>query len=168
MKPSVLNRIQKVKLFIMDVDGVLTDGKIYLGNEGEELKGFDVKDGKGIMLVQDTGVKFAIITGRKSKIVDNRAKELNIDQVYQGISDKLKIYKELLKNNKLEKENTAYIGDDIPDLPVLKEVGFSVSVSDGVPVIRQEVDYVTEAEGGKGAVREVMDLILKVKGEFIT
>ena len=166
MKSKVYRKAQKIELFIMDVDGVLTDGKIYLGNNGEELKAFHAQDGQGIKLGQKEGIRFAIITGRKSKIVDNRAQELDIKDVFQGIDNKYRVYKNLLKKYNLSSEKIAYIGDDISDIPILKEVGLSLTVADGVESVKRLVDYVADNKGGRGAVREVMNIILEAKEVF--
>ncbi|WP_035571322.1 KdsC family phosphatase [Halonatronum saccharophilum] len=157
---SVEERAQRVKLFITDVDGVLTDGRIILGNDGEELKFFHVHDGKGIKLAQEAGIEVAIITGRESKIVERRAKELGIKEVYQGIKDKLGIFSNLLEKYNLTSKEVAYIGDDVNDLEVLKEVGLALTVANGVDKVKKVAHYTTKKEGGFGAVREALELII--------
>ncbi len=159
-KKNMGQNIAKIKLIICDVDGVLTDGKIILGNNGEELKAFHVRDGLGINLAQKQGIKFAIITGRISKIVEIRAKELNIIDVYQGIDDKLTVFKKIKKKYDLTESEIAYIGDDVNDIPILKKVGFAVTVADGVNEAKKYSDYITTRKGGQGAVREIIDFIL--------
>ncbi|ACL69268.1 KdsC family phosphatase [Halothermothrix orenii] len=163
MDKTIVEKAARINLIITDVDGVLTDGRIVLGNNGEEFKFFHVQDGQGIKRAQKAGLKVAIITGRISKAVDRRAKELNIGEVYQGVNDKLIIYKKLCNKYNLKNEEVAYIGDDIADLDVLKEVGFACSVKNGVSAVKEMVDYVTDREGGRGAVREVIDLILEAR-----
>lgn len=160
MDPKFDNKAEKIKLFITDVDGVLTDGRIVLGNDGEELKFFHVHDGLGIKLAQEAGIKTAIITGRESKLVSRRAGELEISEVHQNIKDKLAVFDSLLEKYEISAENAAYIGDDLNDLPILERVGLSLSVANGVEEVREKVDYVTEKAGGEGAVREVIELIL--------
>jgi 3-deoxy-D-manno-octulosonate 8-phosphate phosphatase (KDO 8-P phosphatase) len=160
MNPRIDAQAEKIKLFITDVDGVLTDGRIVLGNDGEELKFFHVHDGLGIKLAQQAGIKTAIITGRESELVARRAGELEISEVHQNIKDKLEVFANLLAKYDISEENVAYIGDDLNDLPILKKVGLSLTVANGVQAVKDEVDYTTEKEGGQGAVREVIELIL--------
>ncbi|PLY03642.1 MAG: phenylphosphate carboxylase subunit delta [Desulfuromonas sp.] len=159
-------RLNKIELLLLDVDGVLTDGRIIYGNDGQETKAFDVKDGHGLKLVQRTGIKVGIITGRQSKIVAARAEELGIEIVYQGCRDKLEPYEEILAQTGLSDEHVAYVGDDVVDLPVLTRVGFSATVADAVEDVKGYVDYVSERSGGRGAVREICDLILKQSGRW--
>jgi len=148
----------------MDVDGVMTDGSLYYTQRGEEGKVFNVKDGFGIVKARTAGLMFGIITGKVSAVVRHRARVLGIREVYQGIWDKEKIYDRLLKKMKLTDGEVAYIGDDEPDLPVLRRVGFSASPSDAMPVVKRAVSYVCSLPGGRGAIREVIDLILKAQG----
>lgn len=165
MNKKVIEKAQKIKLFITDVDGVLTDGSLILGNNGEEFKSFNSQDGMGIKLLQKNNINVAIITGRSSKIVKNRAEELAIKEVYQGIDDKIKIFNSLLEKFSLDNEEVSYIGDDLNDLPVLEKVGFSFSVNNGVERVKKKVDYVTEKSGGNGAVREAAELILDIQND---
>lgn len=153
-------KAKKVKLFIMDVDGTLTDGKIYIGPQGEVFKAFNTKDGLGIKRLREKGIIPVIITGRSSEIVVARAKELGIDEIYQGIKDKLEVYRHLVDKYKVNDEEVAFIGDDLNDLPLLNKVGLSFGVADAVEAVRAAVDYVTKQKGGEGAVREAIDLIL--------
>jgi len=153
-------KAKKVKLFIMDVDGTLTDGKIYIGPQGEVFKAFNTKDGLGIKRLREKGIIPVIITGRSSEIVVARAKELGIDEIYQGIKDKLAVYRHLVDKYKVNDEEVAFIGDDLNDLPLLNKVGLSFGVADAVEAVRAAVDYVTKQKGGEGAVREAIDLIL--------
>lgn len=159
-------KAKKVKLLILDVDGVMTDGRIILDNNGNEIKAFHVRDGHGIKMAQTAGIKIAIITGRKSEVVKRRTFELGIKDVYQKALNKIAIYERLLKKYGMKNEEVAFIGDDINDLPILNIVGFSVAVSDADTHIRKKVDYVTEMGGGQGAVREAIDIILKAQGKW--
>ena len=163
MNNELLEKAENIKMLITDVDGVLTDGRIILGNNGEEFKFFHVHDGKGIKLAQAAGIQVALITGRSSRLVARRAEELAIREVYQGIHDKLAVFRELIDEYGIKPEQAAYIGDDVNDICLLKEVGLSFSVKNGVDEVKKVVDYVTEREGGKGAVREVVELLLKGK-----
>lgn len=159
-------KLRKIKMLIMDVDGTLTDGKIYLGNDGEELKAFNVKDGLGINLLHREGIIPAIITGRKSEIVNIRARELRIEEVYQGVKDKLAVYKHLKEKYGLQDEEIAYVGDDLNDLPIMEEVGISFTVRDGARTLQERCDYCASKNGGEGAVREIIDLILFSMGSL--
>ncbi len=159
-------KAKKIKLLILDVDGVMTDGKIILDNEGNEIKAFHVRDGHGIKMAINAGIRIAIITGRKSNVVERRAKELGIRDVYQKALNKIEIYEEMIKKYTLEDEEAAFIGDDINDLLILQRVGLSISVSDADRHIRNKVDYVTKLGGGQGAVREAIDTILKFQGKW--
>ena len=148
----------------MDIDGVLTDGRIILDNFGNELKFFDVQDGFGLALWRRAGYKSAIITANKSSAVIRRARILKVDKVYQKAFNKLAIYDKIKKIFKITDEQICFIGDDLIDLPILKRVGFSCCVTNAAEDIKPQVDYVTKKEGGRGAVREVIDLILKTQG----
>ncbi|KQC07304.1 MAG: 3-deoxy-D-manno-octulosonate 8-phosphate phosphatase [Smithella sp. SDB] len=159
-------KLKKIKLLILDVDGVMTDGSIIMDDEGHELKSFNVRDGHGIKILQRFGVKVAILTGRKSKVVEYRAKDLEIKDVYQGALNKKEIFEKILSKHKLSTDEVAYLGDDIVDIPVLKRVGFSVAVDDALDVVKKSVDYVTKNSGGRGAVREVCEMILQVQGKW--
>ena len=166
-KDSALEaRMKRIRLLVLDVDGVLTDGGIYMGSSGEAMKRFDIKDGLGIALWHRAGAMTAILTGRSSKIVENRAKELRISVVRQGCTDKRAAYKELKAELKISDEEIAYIGDDIIDLPVMKRVGLSVAVADAVPEVRDAAHIVAEHSGGRGAIRETVERILRAQGRF--
>lgn len=162
----VTNISQHIKLLICDVDGVFTDGRIYLGNDGEELKAFNTRDGYGIKAIQTAGITVAVITGRHSTLVEQRMASLNIKYLFMGQEDKTSAYQQLRSSLKIDPQHIAYIGDDSPDLPVMKEVGLSISVHDGHPYIRQNCDYITTLAGGFGAVREVCDLLLIAQQKF--
>ncbi|MBI5641267.1 MAG: HAD-IIIA family hydrolase [Nitrospirae bacterium] len=153
-----------VKLLILDVDGVLTDGSIILDNEGNEYKSFHVRDGHGIKMLIKAGVQVAIITGRHSKVVDRRAHELGITEVFQKCFLKTAAYNILREKYSLSDKEIAYIGDDIVDVPIMAKVGLPVAVADAVAELRQYALFVTKNRGGRGAVREVTDFILKAKG----
>ena len=155
-----------IKLVLLDVDGTLTDGGIYRGNNGEELKRFNVKDGYAIVNAQKLGIEFGIITGRKSELVEIRAKELKIKYLYQGISEKTVILEEIIKKDSLSKEEIAYMGDDLNDLLIMKQVGLSGTPKDAVDEVIQVADFVSKKNGGSGAVREFIEHILKKDGKW--
>lgn len=160
-KQSIKSRLHKIKFLLLDVDGVMTDGGIYLSNSGDEFKKFNIQDGYGITKLRRAGFKIGIITGRVSNIVTKRAEELDITEVHQNLENKLETYEHIKAKWKLSDEEVAYIGDDEFDLPVLERVGFSASPSDAVPSVKKRVHFVCTHSGGNGAVREVIDLILK-------
>ena len=155
-----------IKLVLLDVDGTLTDGGIYRGNNGEELKRFNVKDGYAIVNAQKLGIEFGIITGRKSELIEIRAKELKIKYLYQGISEKTVILEEIMKKDGLSKEEIAYMGDDLNDLLIMKQVGLSGTPKDAVDEVIQVADFVSKKNGGSGAVREFIEHILKKDGKW--
>lgn len=164
---TVWRKLARVQLLICDVDGVLSDGSIYLGNQGEEYKSFNTKDGFGIKALQNAGIAVAVITGRNSTIVAERMKSLGVQHVYQGQSDKMHSYQTLLAELGLPPEQTAYIGDDVVDLPVMLDCGLGVAVADAHPLVRQKADYITRLAGGRGAVRELCDLMLEARGMLL-
>jgi 3-deoxy-D-manno-octulosonate 8-phosphate phosphatase (KDO 8-P phosphatase) len=159
-------RLQKIKLLLLDVDGVLTDGRIIYSSDGKETKAFDVKDGHGLKLIQRAGIEVGIITGRDSTVVAHRAQELGIKILYQGAKDKLVPFQEILETKGLHTEQIAYVGDDIVDLPILLRVGFAATVADALPEVKEHVHYIAKRNGGKAAVREICDLILKGSGRW--
>lgn len=161
-----LARAARVRLMIFDVDGVLTDGSLYYAAEGEVIKCFNVLDGHGIKLLQQSGVETAIISARKSAIVQHRASDLGISHVYQGVHDKRSAYELLLMQSAIDADACGFIGDDVIDLPVLSRVGFAVSVPNAHHEVLARAHYVTKAGGGRGAVREVCDLILRAQGTY--
>jgi 3-deoxy-D-manno-octulosonate 8-phosphate phosphatase (KDO 8-P phosphatase) len=162
----VMERAANVRLLILDVDGVMSDGLIYMGNSGEELKAFNVRDGYGIRCALTSGIEVAIITGRKAKLLEDRCETLGITHLYQGQSDKLIAFQDLLDKLNIPAEQTAYVGDDLIDWPVMAKVGLSVAVSDAHPLLVPRADYVTHIAGGRGAVREVCDLLLLAQGKL--
>ena len=161
-------RASQIKLLICDVDGVFSDGRIYLGNDGEELKAFHTKDGFGMKAIMQMGIEIAIITGRKSNIVKNRMQALGVTHILQGIEDKLSCYQTLLNELNLSNSEVAYIGDDVVDLPVMKDCGLGIAVFDAHPLVLQEADLITVTKGGFGAVREICDLFLQCHNQLNT
>jgi 3-deoxy-D-manno-octulosonate 8-phosphate phosphatase (KDO 8-P phosphatase) len=161
-KPSTAV-LRKIRLLLLDVDGVMTDGGIYFSESGDELKKFNIQDGYGIVKLQRAGITAGIITGRVSKIVARRAADLGITEVHQNLHDKRAAFDAILTKTGLTPEQVAYIGDDEFDLPVLTVVGFSAAPADAVPAVCKQVDYVCKREGGRGAVREVIELLLAAK-----
>nr|WP_212755032.1 3-deoxy-manno-octulosonate-8-phosphatase KdsC [Vibrio sp. B1-2] len=166
VSPPILNIAKQIKLLICDVDGVFSDGLVYMGNQGEELKTFHTRDGYGIKSLMNAGIEVAIITGRQSKIVENRMAVLGITLVYQGQDDKVKAYNDICRQLNIAPEHTGYIGDDLIDWPVMEKVALKVCVADGHPLLVKRANYVTHIKGGHGAVREVCDLILQARGEL--
>jgi len=163
---SIIDIARDIKLLICDVDGVFSDGLVYMGNDGEELKTFHTRDGYGVKSLMNAGIEVAIITGRQSKIVENRMKALGISLIYQGQDDKVKAYQDICQKLEILPENTGYIGDDLIDWPVMEKVALKVCVADGHPLLVKRANYVTAIKGGHGAVREVCDLILQARNEL--
>ncbi len=166
MNDVLIDRAKRIKLLIIDIDGVMTDGRIIYSIYGDELKFFDVQDGFGISLLNKAGIKSVIITAKKSRIVKIRAKDLRVAKAYQGFIDKLKPFNKILKRFKVKPEEVCFIGDDLIDIPVLKRVGFSVAVPNAVEEVKNQAHYITQKMGGRGAVREVCDLILKSQNKW--
>jgi 3-deoxy-D-manno-octulosonate 8-phosphate phosphatase (KDO 8-P phosphatase) len=163
---TALKQAKPVQLLLLDVDGVLTDGSITYTTGGGEIKSFNTQDGLGIKLLQESGVAVGIITARTSEAVTRRAQDLGLAHVYQGKRDKLLVFEAILKETGLRPPQTAYMGDDWMDLPVLNRVGFAAAPANAVAEIRQRVHYIAERTGGRGAVREVCDLILEAQGQL--
>lgn len=163
---NILTKAKQIKLLVCDVDGVFSDGRIYLGNDGEELKAFHTKDGFGIKALGASGVNVAIITGRNSSIVANRMKALNVAYIIQGQENKLPSLILLTQQLNINLNEVAYIGDDVPDLACIEAVGLGISVSDGHPLVLSGSDYTTFTRGGYGAVREICDLIMQSQGSL--
>lgn len=161
-------KAKAISLLILDVDGILTTGTLYYGQNGEELKCFHVHDGLGIKLLQKFGLPIAIISSKQSEMVLTRLKHLDIQYVYLGQDNKLLAYNELKKQLQIDDKQIAYMGDDLPDLPLLRRAGFAITVPDAQDIIRQRVDLVTTHPGGRGAVREVCELIMAAKGWYQT
>lgn len=162
----IVGKAGRVKLLILDVDGVMTDGMIVLDNNGNELKSFYVRDGHGIKLIQQAGINVAIITGRFSKVVDRRAEELGIADVFQKVPDKVVVYLQLLEKYHLTDDDVAFMGDDVIDLGILRRVGLAMAPADAVAEVLAAVHWASSVPGGHGAVREAVELILKSKGKW--
>lgn len=163
---ETISRAAKIKLLLMDCDGVLTDGRITLLPNGDEQKTFHVRDGHGIVLFHRAGLRSGIISGRSSSLVERRAKELGIEFVRQGTWNKLEDFEEILEVSKTSAEQTAFIGDDVTDIPLLSRVGLAVAVADAVQEVKDKAHHVTFNNGGSGAVRELTDLIIKSKQKW--
>ena len=165
---ALLPRAKLIKLLLLDVDGVLTDGTIVYTEDGGESKGFNTRDGFGLRMLQDSGVDVGLITARTSEAVRRRAGDLGFAHLYQGRMDKNKVYEEILQTTGLRPLHTAYMGDDWLDLPLLARAGLGAAPADAAPEVRQRVDYVCRQNGGRGAVREICDLILEARGVLST
>ncbi len=161
-----MSNLANIEVLVLDVDGVLTDGTIVVNSDGSESKFFSVLDGHGILLWRRAGFKVAFLSGRLSQPTKHRAEELEVDYVFQDCHDKLDALKEFLSQQGLTPDRIAYIGDDLPDLPVIRYVGFGVAVADAVDEVKRYADYVTTCPGGKGAVREIIEYILKETGRW--
>jgi len=159
---------QDIKLLIMDIDGVLTDGSLFFDNNGDEYKAFSARDGLGMKMLYEGGLQAALITGRKSTLVEHRANNMNIplELVYQGYHNKRPAFDDIVKKTGISAQHIAYIGDDLIDLPVMQRVGLGVAVADAHGFVRKHADYVTEKNGGRGAAREVIELILDAQGKL--
>jgi 3-deoxy-D-manno-octulosonate 8-phosphate phosphatase (KDO 8-P phosphatase) len=158
--------LKKIKLFAMDVDGVLTDGRIIMDSNGVETKNFDVQDGFGIVFLKKCGIKTAIISARESGVVAHRAKDLKIDKVHVGVYPKLSAYESILKEFSLLDEEVCFIGDDLADVCIMHRCGVAIAVANAVFEVKQMADYVTVKSGGAGAVREAIELILQAQGQW--
>jgi len=163
---DITGRARRIKLLLMDCDGVLTDGRLWLTSDGDEQKAFHARDGQGISLLHRAGLRTGIITGRTSSAVDRRAQDLKMSYVRQYAKDKIKALDEILADAGVARDECAYIGDDVADIPVMRRVGFAVAVSDAVEETKQAAHYLTQLKGGQGAVREVCDLVLKAQGRW--
>jgi len=163
---KLIAKIKLIRLLVLDVDGVMTDGRIIMDDAGREIKNFDVRDGHGIKVLMRYGIDVIIVTGRRSAVVEHRARDLGISEVHQGVTNKVEISDAILSNRSLNYEQIAFVGDDIVDIPLLRRVGFSAAVADAAEDVRKCADYVTVRKGGRGAVREVCEVILKAKGEW--
>ena len=156
--------LKQIKLLLLDVDGVLTDGGIIYGDDGSEIKVFNVKDGLGLRLAMEAGIKVGIVTGRKSKALDHRCRDLGIQYLFDGVQNKAAILTKIVDQTGVDSTNTAFMGDDLPDLALMKEVGLSIAVADAHEIVRQNAHWVTSAAGGCGAVREVCEGLLTARG----
>ena len=164
LSSKLTKRIKKIKLVIFDNDGVLTDGRIVLGDRGDELKFFDVQDGHGLVMLRRAGLKTVMISGKTSPVNKRRMKELLFCDLHQKAIDKLTVFEKVLKKYRLKPEEVCYVGDDLIDLPPMTRAGFSAAVANAVPEVRRAAHYVTKKNGGRGAAREVIDLLLKTQG----
>lgn len=160
----LIERAARIRMLALDVDGVLTDGNLYFDNQGNEMKAFFTRDGLGLKALQSHGTLLAFITGRQSRIVEHRAAQLGVRHVYQGRNDKLNAFNELLSDTGMDEEQICYAGDDWIDIPVLERVGLAVTVADADSVVKKRVHWITPSGGGRGAVREICDLILAARG----
>lgn len=163
---TAVERAAQVRLMILDVDGVLTDGRLYYGAGGEAMKAFDVRDGHGVKLLREGGIEVAILTARQSTIVTMRARELGVARVVQGAADKVGGFERLLIDTGTQAQHCGYIGDDWPDLAVLARVGFAATVADAAPEVRAAAHWIAAAAGGRGAVRELAEFVLRAQGRF--
>jgi 3-deoxy-D-manno-octulosonate 8-phosphate phosphatase (KDO 8-P phosphatase) len=159
------DKLGRIRLVAFDVDGVFTDGRFYLSDEGIESKAFHTQDGYGIRRLLDAGVSVAVISGRKSGAVEKRMSELGIQHLVQGCGDKVAALDTIISELNISADECAYVGDDIPDLPLLKHVGFAIAVANAVPALHEQCDYLTSARGGQGAVREICELMLGAQGQ---
>ena len=166
MNQKLQAKLKKVRMVILDVDGVLTDGRVWIGEDGEEHKAFHIHDGHAIKAALGAGLGVAFLTGRSSSAVERRAAELGVKEVHQGIADKAAAYGKLKAAHGLRDEDVCCVGDDLPDLGIVTACGFGVAVGNGVEELRAAADYVTSKDGGRGAVREVIQMILKAQGEW--
>lgn len=163
---DILAKAALTKLVIFDVDGVLTDGSLYFGDDGQEYKAFNSRDGHGIKMLMKYGVEIAIITGRTSKVVEHRVANLGIKHVYQGAQDKLICFNQLIAKLGIRAEETAYVGDDVVDLPVMTKVGLAIAVQDAHPFVKQHAHWQTPNRGGHGAGRDVCELLIEARGQL--
>jgi 3-deoxy-D-manno-octulosonate 8-phosphate phosphatase (KDO 8-P phosphatase) len=161
---DILDKAKHIKLVIFDVDGVMTDGSLFMGDNGEEYKAFNSQDGHGMRMLQDDGVQAAIITGRSSQVVKHRMKDLGVEHIYQGYRDKRPAFEALLEIVKLDVSQLAYVGDDVVDLPIMSRVGLAIAVQDAHPFVKQHAHWVTSRGGGRGAVRDVCEMLLAARG----
>jgi 3-deoxy-D-manno-octulosonate 8-phosphate phosphatase (KDO 8-P phosphatase) len=168
IRPEAAEKAARVRLFLLDVDGVLTDGGIIYDADGREIKRFHVRDGHGIVMMRRSGIEVGIITGRTSPVVPVRARELGIALVRQGAADKVAAWREILAKSRFLPEETAYVGDDIVDVPLLREVGFAAAVADAEEYVLSAADYVASRPGGHGAVREIIEFVLRASGTWET
>lgn len=163
---TLKRKLKKIRMLLMDVDGVLTDGGIVLGSEGREFKVFDAQDGMGIAMLRQGALKVGFITGRESEVVADRAKELHVDVLYQGVASKRNALEEIFDRYDLQKADVCYVGDDLSDMAVMEEVGVAVAVANARKEVKRIADYVTTTSGGRGAIREVVELILESQGKW--
>ena len=165
-KEKLAAALKQIRLLLLDVDGVLTDGRIIYNDRGEETKVFHVRDGLGLRLLMQAGIEVGVVTGRSSRALFHRCRNLGITRIYDGVSDKVAALESILAETGLEKDQTAFVADDLPDLGILQRVGLALAVADADPLVRQHAAWVTGAPGGKGALREIAEAILKAQGQW--
>lgn len=163
---DILTKAARIRLVIFDVDGVLTDGSLFLGDDGQEYKAFNSRDGHGMKMLQSNGVTIAIITGRSSQVVSHRMASLGIEHVYQGARDKAPAYADLRDKLGLEDSQVAYVGDDVVDLPVMRKVGLAIAVQDAHDMVKKHAHWQTPSRGGRGAARDVCEMLLEAQGKL--
>jgi 3-deoxy-D-manno-octulosonate 8-phosphate phosphatase (KDO 8-P phosphatase) len=166
IEESVLSKVKKIRLLLLDVDGVLTDGRIIYDSRGRDSKFFDVHDGLGVYLLYKAGIKTILVTAKASRAILPRARDMRIEEVYADVSPKSLVLEKILKKYRLKADELCFVGDDLVDLPLLKRVGFPVAVFNACPEVKRAVNYITIRQGGRGAVREVAELILKGQGRW--
>lgn len=163
---DVLERAAGIKLVLFDVDGVMTDGSLFIGDDGQEYKAFNSLDGHGLKMMQRSGIDAGIITGRTSEVVKHRVSDLGIRHVYQGCADKLPVYEELINKLGISAEETAYVGDDVVDLPVMLRCGLAITVANGHPLVKKHSHWATPSPGGRGACREVAEMMMFAHNKY--
>ncbi len=161
---DIINKAKDIELVIFDVDGVMTDGGLFFGDDGQEYKAFNSLDGHGIRMLIDGGIMPAVITGRKSNVVEHRMKDLGVELIYQGYRDKTPAFEALLEEVDVSIDNVAYVGDDVVDLPVMSRVGLAIAVQNAHPFVKQHAHWITARSGGYGAARDVCELLLEARG----
>jgi len=161
---DIIDKAKKIKLVVFDIDGVMTDGSLFFGDDGQEYKAFNSFDGHGLRMLQECGVKAAVITGRKSKVVEHRMRDLGVTLIYQGYRDKTPAFKALLEEVKLPLDEITYVGDDVVDLPIMSQLNFAIATQNAHPFVKQHAHWITPRSGGRGAARDVVEFILDAKG----
>jgi 3-deoxy-D-manno-octulosonate 8-phosphate phosphatase (KDO 8-P phosphatase) len=161
---DAFERAKRIRLLAFDVDGVLTDGRIYISDDGEECKAYNIRDGLGMKMLQGSGVTLALISGRTSRSVEARAQDIGIARLYQGVDDKVAVFEELRHELGLKPADCAFMGDDLVDLPAMRKAGFALTVADAPAIVKERAHYVTQRPGGRGAVREACEFILQSQG----
>ena len=163
---ALLDKAAKIRLIIFDVDGVLTDGRLYFGNDGDELKAFNCRDGHGIKMLQNNGIDVAVISGRRSKAVETRMMDLKVRHVHLGAENKLRVFEDLCEGLGVDTTQVAYLGDDVIDLPVMRRVGLAIAVQDADAFVKEHAHWTTPTPGGRGAARDACELILSAHGKL--
>lgn len=161
---NITEKAKKIKLVVFDIDGVMTDGSLFFGDDGQEYKAFNSFDGHGLRMLQECGVKVAVITGRKSNVVEHRMSDLGVTLIYQGYRDKTPAFAALVKEVNLPLDEITYVGDDVVDLPIMSQLDFAIATQNAHPFVKQHAHWITERPGGRGAARDVVEFILEAKG----